>query len=80
MKHRVKLNKEISRGIGIDWNIEYDIDDEYYKYYFYPDNFCKLDWLVVHAPIYIPINGIIEYLLDLSTEDRSISGKFFNIC
>lgn len=78
MKHRVKLNKEISRGIGIDWNIEYDIDDEYYK--FYPDNFCKFDWLVVHAPIYIPINGIIEYLLDLSTEDRSISGKFFNIC
>ena len=76
MIHKVKLSKEISLGLGINWNIEYGMYDTCHTYYFYPDNFQKQDWTIVHSVDYIPIDKIINYMLDWTTEDRTITGEF----
>lgn len=76
MIHKVKLSKEISLGLGTSWNIEYIIDVDYYKYFFYPDNFQKEDWNVLFLLEYVPMDSVIDYMLDFATEDRTITGEF----
>lgn len=76
MIHKVKLNKEIISGLDTNWNIEYDTYNTCYVYYFYPDGFQKQDWTVVYDVDYVPLDKIINYMLDFATEDRTITGEF----